>query len=86
MKPRFKDRQMQKFYEAVLKAGADRRPGVRTAYWMETGQRRRGSSDRNAYWLGLDGRPANFPRNTLGYAAWAAGQFARKMTTVETAK
>ena len=80
MKPRFKDPGLQKMYEAVRAAGADRRPGVRTAYWMEDGSRRTGSADRNAYWLGLDGKPANYMRGTRGYAAWAAGRDARAET------
>lgn len=65
---RFKDRSMQRMYESCRAHGQDRS----SSFWIE-GRPHRGAGHRAAYHNGREGLRPSWPRNTLAYAAWAAG-------------
>lgn len=70
----FKDRDMQKMYDGCRQFGSDM-----TSNFYYAGLPHRGASHRSAYWNGRgDRRHVTYGRNTLVYAAWAAGQDDRK--------
>jgi hypothetical protein len=59
MKPRFQNAELQKCYE----------------HHLSTPPKARGGALQNAYFDGKDGKPHYlWPRNSLCYAAWAAGR------------
>jgi hypothetical protein len=74
MRPRFKDSQLQKFYEQCSRLAADRSSEFYFTDRDGTRQPRRGAGHRCAYWNGRQGLPSSWPRNTFAHAAWAAGQ------------
>jgi hypothetical protein len=69
MKRRFKDPKMQEMYETCRVTGLDK-----TGEFWWNGKPLRGAGHRSAYWNGYDGQPSRYLRNSLAYAAWAAGQ------------
>lgn len=74
-KPRYKDRNNQKFYEDLLKLALDRSSEL---YYK--GAQHRGAGHRCAFWDGYDGlkRTANVIPGTLSAVAFQAGkEFAR---------
>lgn len=76
MANRFRDPSLRQMYDSCLKlARAGRGTGARSEFYLETGHQRRGAGHRNAFWNGYNGLPnRTFPRDSLAYAAYRAGQ------------
>lgn len=71
----FKSPAMQLVYEACKKAGAD----LTSDFYDQNGNPRRdGTPLRSTYWKGRDNIPCRSGRQSLAYAAWAAGRDDRK--------
>jgi hypothetical protein len=68
-KAHFKDPNMQKTYDDCRRFGADQ-----TSVFWWNGKPSRGNGLRSAFWNGYDGQPSRYLRNSLAYAAWAAGR------------
>jgi hypothetical protein len=67
----FKDQDMQKMYDGCRMFGTDKS----STFYLANGLPNRGASHRAAYWNGRGGRAhVMYGRNTLVYAAWAAGK------------
>lgn len=74
MSTKFSNQSMQKVYDACRALAPDKA----SEFWTKAGTRRTGSNVRNAYWRGLDGGDANCRKDSLLYAAWAAGRDDRR--------
>ena len=75
----FKNDKMQKMYEVCRHLAADQLG----EFWLN-GKPRTGALHRSAYWKGRQGLPCLlWPRNSLAYAAWAAGRDDRREQEVE---
>lgn len=70
----FKDKSMQKMYDACRAFAADKS----SSFYVE-GKPRRGAGHRAAYWNGRAGiKTPGADRNSLAYACWRAGMDDRK--------
>jgi hypothetical protein len=68
MSNRFRDPAMRMMYESCIDSG-------RRGLWIVNGQQRRGSSHSGSFWDGFNGvKPHYLDQNSLGWAAWRAGQ------------
>ena len=72
---RFKHPAMQKIYEVCRIANTNR---CEPLYINGAIPSIRITGISGAYWLGRDGRPSRYVRDSLAYAAWAAGRDDRK--------
>lgn len=70
MRKRFKSYAMQRMYAACRTTALDKS----SEFWIDGKPRLGGAAHRVAYWAGFNGEPPRYLRNTLAYAAWAAGQ------------
>lgn len=74
MRQRFKNPDMQRLYEAMLTAAADKRSEL----YLPDGTPHHGAGHRNAFWQGYKfghiEKPSYIPRNSLAYACFRAGR------------
>lgn len=77
----FADRSMKKMYDACRSFGADKN----SSFYIQ-GKPHRGAGHRCAYWNGRNGLPSRWLKNSLAYAAWAAGRDDRRKDTKSRAQ
>lgn len=84
MKARYKNRDMERIYRAMLALAEDKTSEL----YLKSGAQRRGAVARCAFWDGFNGltRTPHASPNTLGWACYQAGKAYARTVRTPTAK